>query len=79
MLRATVVNQAVNGRVQIRLPFAGLSKREVMLRGRGLPLDLTFSCIRPVNGIHCCRCNKCAERRHAFADAGMPDPTRYDG
>ena len=76
---AHLVSMAINGNVRVLSPYQQLSKREVMLRGRGLPLDLTFSCIRPVNGIHCCRCNKCAERRHAFADAGMPDPTRYDG
>jgi 7-cyano-7-deazaguanine synthase len=73
------INQAVKGSVRICLPFAGLSKCEVMHRGRELPMELTFSCIRPVNGQHCGRCNKCAERRDAFADAAMPDPTRYDG
>jgi 7-cyano-7-deazaguanine synthase len=72
-----VVNQAVNGRVVIRRPYARLSKTEVMARGRGLPLELTFSCMRPVAGRHCGACNKCAERRHAFAAAGMTDPTDY--
>ena len=72
-----VVNQAVGGAVHIRLPFAGQKKRDVMLLGRGLPLEHTFSCIRPAGELHCGQCNKCAERRHAFADAGMADPTRY--
>jgi 7-cyano-7-deazaguanine synthase len=71
------VNQAVQGRVEIVLPFAGKSKREVMALGAGLPLGLTFSCIRPLHGRHCGRCNKCAERRRAFADAALPDPTEY--
>jgi len=48
-----------------------------MALGRNLPLKLTFSCISPVSGQHCGRCNKCAERRRAFADAGVPDPTDY--
>jgi 7-cyano-7-deazaguanine synthase len=26
---------------------------------------------------HCGRCNKCAERRKAFADAGIADGTPY--
>ena len=73
-----VVNQAVGGRVRLRLPYRGLSKVEVMRRGRSLPLGLTFSCIRPAGGRHCGACNKCAERRRAFADAGMTDPTDYD-
>lgn len=72
------VNQSVAGAVEVRRPFAGLSKAEVLRRGRGLPLALTFSCIRPVAGRHCGCCNKCAERRRAFTDAGLPDGTEYD-
>ena len=71
------VNQAVGGAVQVRRPFMGLSKAQVMQRGQGMPLELTFSCLQPVGGQHCGRCNKCAERRHAFDDAGMLDPTPY--
>jgi len=73
-----VVNQAVGGRVRIERPYAALSKREIMQRGRGLPLHLTFSCIQPICGKHCGRCNKCAERRRAFVDAALPDLTEYD-
>jgi 7-cyano-7-deazaguanine synthase len=71
------VNQAVTGRVRIVRPFAGLSKTDVLRRGRSLPLEWTFSCIDPVDGRHCGRCNKCAERRRAFADADVPDRTPY--
>jgi 7-cyano-7-deazaguanine synthase len=73
-----VVNQAVDGSVRVLRPYLGLSKAEVMHRGRDLPLDLTFSCIRPSSSRHCGVCNKCAERRRAFAAAGMIDPTAYD-
>lgn len=72
-----VVNQAVGGTVEISLPFAGLKKSAVMERGRGLPLEHSFSCIHPVGEEHCGRCNKCAERREAFRAAEMPDPTHY--
>ncbi len=72
-----LVNQAVGGHVEVRLPFGGIPKRAVMQRGRDLPLAQTFSCIRPQGELHCGRCNKCAERRRAFAEADMPDPTRY--
>ena len=71
------VNWAVGGRVSVRWPYLHLKKAEVIRRGRGLPLQHTFSCIRPVAGRHCGACNKCAERRRAFADAGVPDPTDY--
>lgn len=73
----SVVNQAVSGRVRVLLPYAGLHKTEVMRRGQGLPLEVTFSCIHPCDDRHCGRCNKCAERRRAFADAGMIDKTVY--
>jgi 7-cyano-7-deazaguanine synthase len=72
-----VVNRAVGGRVEVLLPYVGLHKAEVMRRGRGLPLGLTFSCLHPVLDRHCGTCNKCAERRQAFAAAGMNDPTDY--
>ncbi len=72
-----VVNRAVEGSVQVLRPYAILSKKEVMERGRGMPLELTFSCIRPVGGLHCGACNKCEERRVAFAVAGMKDGTPY--
>ncbi len=72
-----VVNRAVGGRVRGVEPYLHLHKAEVIRRGRGLPLELTFSCIRPRDGRHCGVCNKCAERRRAFAEAGAPDPTPY--
>jgi 7-cyano-7-deazaguanine synthase len=72
-----LVNRAVGSSVEICLPFAGLKKTEVMRRGRGLPLEHTFSCIQPINGVHCGVCNKCGERREAFISAGMVDPTIY--
>jgi 7-cyano-7-deazaguanine synthase len=74
---AAAVNGAVGGGVRVRLPYRGLRKADVLRRGRGLPLGLTFSCIRPTGGRHCGACNKCAERRRAFAEAGLPDPTEY--
>jgi 7-cyano-7-deazaguanine synthase len=73
-----VVNHAVGGAVKIYRPFASLSKTEVVKCGTELPLQYTFSCIRPVNGRHCGRCNKCAERRRAFLAAGIADPTLYE-
>jgi 7-cyano-7-deazaguanine synthase len=72
-----VVNQAVGGRVKVELPFGGMCKTPVMELGRDLPLQYTFSCIRPTGGLHCGRCNKCAERQRAFAEAALVDPTKY--
>jgi 7-cyano-7-deazaguanine synthase len=72
-----VVNSALGGAVRVEQPYRGLHKEEVLRRGRHLPLQWTFSCMRPIDGLHCGRCNKCAERRAAFVKAGCPDPTVY--
>jgi 7-cyano-7-deazaguanine synthase len=71
------LNRAIGGRLRIVRPFAALTKRQVMERGADLPLRLTFSCIAPVRGLHCGRCNKCAERRAAFRSLDRRDPTKY--
>lgn len=78
---ADIVSRAVSGRVRVLRPYAALKlhKADVLRRGAGMPLEHTFSCIRPVGGRHCGRCNKCAERQAGFAAAGMADPTRYEG
>lgn len=68
---------ALGGTVEILRPFDRLHKPEVLRRGIGLPLDLTFSCLDPADGLHCGSCNKCAERRRAFGDLGLPDRTAY--
>ena len=60
-----------------------VSRRSPAEQGRGagarpdLPLEHTFSCIAPVGDRHCQTCNKCAERRKAFAEAGIEDRTPY--
>jgi len=48
-------------------------------RARALPLHLTLTCLQPHDGLHCGRCNKCEERRRAFAEAGVADTTAYAG
>jgi 7-cyano-7-deazaguanine synthase len=75
---ARVVNEAVAGDVAIVRPFARMKKRQVVLLGKNLPLQHSMSCLRPVKDRHCGRCNKCAERRLAFAEAGRDDPTIYE-
>jgi len=69
--------RATDKRVSIVRPFVNFKKKDLMRLGDDVPLELTFSCIAPVNGLHCGRCNKCAERQHAFAAAGVADATKY--
>jgi len=59
--------------IRLRQPLAECSKSEIIGRYRGLPLELTFSCLNPVEGRHCGQCNKCGERRSAFEAAGVED------
>jgi 7-cyano-7-deazaguanine synthase len=63
--------------LRLARPFGQMNKRQVMQLGRELPLELTFSCLSPVNALHCGQCNKCAERQAAFREAEMTDQTRY--
>jgi 7-cyano-7-deazaguanine synthase len=65
--------------LDIATPFAGMHKRDVIALGHGLgvPLELTLACMNPQEGRHCGRCSKCRERRDAFHQAGVEDPTEY--
>jgi len=65
--------------IEVVAPFAGLHKADVIELGHslGVPLELTLSCMQPAGGLHCGRCSKCRERRDAFREAGVEDPTTY--
>jgi 7-cyano-7-deazaguanine synthase len=62
----------------VRAPFLHSAKSSIAARGAqlGAPLHLTWSCYEG-GDLHCGRCGTCWERAEAFADAGVPDPTRY--
>ena len=63
--------------IAIKAPFQKMKKEEVILLGKHLPLELTFSCVNPRGYEHCGDCNKCTERKKAFFAAGIFDRTRY--
>jgi 7-cyano-7-deazaguanine synthase len=73
----SLVQTAVDHRLEIATPFSELDKAHVLERGRHLQLQHTFSCIDPTAGVHCGRCNKCAERQRAFDGASIDDVTTY--
>lgn len=73
------IREGLASSIRIETPFRDLRKSDLLANRRHLPWAFTFSCIRPVGGRHCGRCNKCAERRAAFAEAGVRDPTKYVG
>lgn len=67
----------------VRAPLLHLSKAEIIRTGVELGVDygLTHSCYDPVGGggdVRACgRCDSCLLRKKGFAEAGVPDPTRY--
>jgi len=65
--------------IDIATPFANMHKDDVVKRGAelGVRFELTLSCMNPVGTTHCGLCSKCRERRDAFHDAGVTDPTPY--
>lgn len=65
--------------IVIEAPFMHMHKSDVIRLGHelGVPLESTLSCMNPREGLHCGECSKCRERRDAFAEAGIQDPTSY--
>ncbi|HEX5474221.1 MAG TPA: 7-cyano-7-deazaguanine synthase [Vicinamibacterales bacterium] len=65
--------------IAIEAPLATMHKVDVLRLGLelGVPMELTLSCMQPSGGRHCGACSKCRERRDAFLEAGVDDPTVY--
>ena len=65
-------------RIAIVTPVIHLSKSEIVRRGLelGAPLELTWSCYA-AEELACGRCDSCALRLRAFAEAGTRDPISY--
>ncbi|MEM7284663.1 MAG: 7-cyano-7-deazaguanine synthase QueC [Pseudomonadota bacterium] len=64
----------------IDTPLIHLTKAEIIQAGVALGVDygLTVSCYQASDsGEACGRCDSCRLRAKGFADAGIPDPTRY--
>ena len=68
------------GRADLRLwtPFIDKTKTEIAELGAelGVPWHKTWSCYKGEEW-HCGACGTCMERREAFRDAGVNDPTHY--
>ncbi|MFZ0525744.1 MAG: 7-cyano-7-deazaguanine synthase [Xanthobacteraceae bacterium] len=63
---------------KIIAPFLTMTKTEVFKLGAAMdvPYDLTWSCLE-AKDLQCGQCTACRARRHAFVNAGLVDPTRY--
>ena len=65
--------------VQLAAPYTNISKADIIRHGARLGIDYgaTYSCYRGGEH-HCGTCGTCTERREAFREAGIPDPTKYN-
>lgn len=65
--------------VRLLRPFIAMTKGEIAAEGARLGVDFakTWSCYKG-GARHCGRCGTCVERREAFAQAGVADPTDYE-
>ncbi len=67
-------------RFSIHAPLSGMNKAQIIREGIRLGVDYaaTHSCYDPApDGRACGQCDSCRLRRRGFAEAGVPDPTRY--
>ena len=66
--------------ITIHAPLQEMTKAEIAREADRLGLDaaMSHSCYDPLpDGSHCGLCDACRLRSKGFAEAGLPDPTRY--
>ncbi len=69
----------VGSGITIKAPFIELKKKDIVLLGKslGVPFEKSWSCYS--DGAKACgRCDSCALRLRAFAEAGVRDPLDYE-
>jgi 7-cyano-7-deazaguanine synthase len=67
-------------RFTVHTPLLRMTKAQIAAEAARLGLDagLSWSCYDPApGGLHCGLCDACRLRAKGFADADLPDPTRY--
>jgi 7-cyano-7-deazaguanine synthase len=65
---------------RVHAPLIAMTKAEIIREGTrfGVDYGLTVSCYQADDeGRACGRCDSCRLRARGFAEAGVPDPTRY--
>jgi 7-cyano-7-deazaguanine synthase len=80
-LAGVATKAGIEGRpFRIHTPLIDLSKADIIRRGLDLGVDFSMavSCYQAdADGFACGLCDSCRLRRQGFAEAGVPDPTRY--
>ena len=64
--------------IELLSPFVNIDKTEITRIGNRLGVDFskTWSCYKGQE-LHCGVCGTCFERKEAFEQAGVDDPTAY--
>lgn len=67
------------GRFTVHAPLQHMTKADIAAESVRLGLDagMSWSCYDPQGDLHCGLCDSCRLRAKGFAEAGLPDPTRY--
>jgi 7-cyano-7-deazaguanine synthase len=76
---ATAMREGTYVRIELLRPFIDKDKTAIAQLGHDLGIDFaqTWSCYKGGH-IHCGTCGTCVERREAFLNAGLADPTAYE-
>lgn len=80
-LAALATKAGVEGmRFKVHTPLIAMGKAQIIRSGAqwGVDYAMTVSCYQADSeGVACGRCDSCRLRREGFAQAEVPDPTRY--
>lgn len=73
------ISEGTYEHIDIYAPYTNITKTDIARRGAALGIDYshTYSCYKG-GAKHCGRCGTCTERRMAFSEANIPDPTEYE-
>ena len=73
------VSEGTYEHIRIEAPYTGINKTDIAKRGAKLGINYaeTWSCYKGGEK-HCGKCGTCMERKEAFREAGLIDPTIYE-
>ena len=71
------LSRGLDHKIRVLAPYRGRTKVDLIRESQHLPLELSLTCMTPVDGLHCGQCQKCEERIDAFTAAAVEDRTQY--